>query len=337
MKSHVYDFGVGDVARLLGGLLAPMVLFALVMRLGAGANLLPFPWPALDVDHTILTHQAQVSQTAGQADILLLGDSSCLMDISGDRLEELLQGTHHAINLGSFMYVGLEGNAAMLSRYVSANPGRLRAVVVLLHPEMLRGIEPVPHYLQFLSDYYARADFAEPDSFGGRLRGIFGLEIFQDRLLSRTPLPLPGEYGRYYGFNLDLYGYMNRQHGSATDPNRYVASAGQGNADYRLARNLEPRCMALRAAVPPEASLAIGITPVPQSFAQAHHTQRCRDLVREWGQWMQADLLLTNLPPTMPDSCFASTTHLNLEGARLFTKFLAQSLRQIADRPGAPK
>ena len=324
MKSHKYDFGPAELVRLFGGLLVPMSLFAALLRLGALSGILPSPWPALDVDHTILVHQAQASRSATSADVLFLGDSSCLMDVSGKKLEELWAGKHHLLNLGTFMYVGLNGYAALLSRCASANPGRLHTVVVLLHPEMLRGVQPVAHYLVFMSDYYSGADYSEPGSFQGQLCGLFGLDIFQDRFLSRIPLPLPKEYGCYYGFNLDLYGFMEQQRGSAVDPHQYVPSPGQGNAEYRLARALEPGCMALKAAVPAGAKLLIGLTPLPESFAPPGYPARWQDILGQWGQWIQADILLTNLPPTMPDSCFASTTHLNQQGASRFTEIVAR-------------
>src|SRR5262249_47760898 len=161
------------------------------------------------------------------------------------------------LNLGTFMYLGFQGYAAMLSRYVSANPGGLRTVVVLVHPEMLRHTEPTTRYLRFLSDFYSGTDQPDASSILGQLRGVVGLDIFRDRFLSRCPLPLPKEYGRFYGFNLDLYRFMDEHHGSAVDPHQYLPGPGQGNAEYRLASALESGCSALRAAVPSGAKLVV--------------------------------------------------------------------------------
>src|SRR5262245_17558770 len=127
MKSHSYNFRLGDLARLLGWPLTPMVIAAALLRLWAMCHLLPAPWPALDVDRTILTHQANASRQTNSADILLIGDSSCLMDVSASRLNEILEGHHQALNLGTFMYVGFDGYGAMLARYASVNMGRLRS------------------------------------------------------------------------------------------------------------------------------------------------------------------------------------------------------------------
>jgi len=327
MKSHEYAFEPRDLGRLLASLTVPVIVFSVLLRLGALSGVLPTPWPALDLEHTVLTHQAVASQTADDPDILLIGDSSCLMDLSGTQLEELYANKHLAVNLGTFMYLGLDGYAALLSRYATVNPGRLRTVVVMVHPEMLRGVEPIPQYLQFVSTVYSGSDFGDADSILGQLRGLFGLDIFQSRMLSRIPLPLPKEYGRFYGFNLDLYRFMDRQHGSAVDPHQYKPAPGQGNAEYRLAAALEAGCKALRTAVPPEAKLVIALSPIPESFAPTNYATRREEILRQWGLWMGADQVLTNLPATLPDSFFASTTHLNQQGAERYTRILVEQLQ----------
>jgi hypothetical protein len=192
---------------------------------------------------------------------------------------------------------------------------------------MLRGVAPVPQYLQFVSTLYSGEDYGQADSTLGQVRGLFGLDIFQSRLLSRMPLPLPGEYGRFYGFNLDLYAFMDRHRGSAIDPHQYKPAPGQGNAEYRLAAALETGCKALRAVVPPDVKLVVALSPIPESFAPTNYLTRWDQLLQQWGQWMGADQVLTNLPAILPDSCFASTTHLNEQGASQYTRILAERLQ----------
>jgi hypothetical protein len=325
MKSHQYEVSGSDLARLAAYVAAPVVLFALLMRLGALCGLLPSPWPALDLDRTIVTHQAIASRNPDDADFVLTGDSSCLMDVSAVKLGQHLAGRHRPLNLGTFMYMGFGGYASMLARYNDVNPDRLRVVVLLVHPEMLRGIEPVSSYLLLLSDLYAGTDPGEPSSGHSQLCGLVGLNIFQNRFLSRCPLPLPGPYGRFYGFNLDLDHYMERARGSAVDPHQYVPAPGQGDAEYRLSPSLETACLAFRAAVPAKANLLVGLTPVPESFATANYPDKARQILLQFGQWLQAGCL-TNLPPTLPDALFAGTTHLNQRGSETYTEILAQCL-----------
>lgn len=326
MRSHEYDFRLKDLAGRLVGLLAAILSFAVFARLGALCHVLPRPWPALDVDRTILSHQLAASEKPRDATLLFIGDSSCLMDVSGRKLEETFQGKPACLNLGTLMYVGFDGYAAILSHYARLHSGKLQTVVVLVHPEMLRRAESRSQYLIFISDFYSGTDSLEASTRVGQLRGFLGLTILQDRLLSRSPLPLPGEYGRYYGFNLDLDRFLSEHGGSAVDPHHYVPGPDDGNAEYRFAPALESACQALKAAVPPGAKLVFGITPIPETFAPPGYPRRWLNIFGECARSLKPDLLLTNLPPTMADADFASTTHLNAQGASMFTRFLAQSL-----------
>ncbi len=337
MKSHQYLITRALVARLLFTWLAPVLVLALLLRVGAWANLLPQPWPALDVERTILTHQALASKIPQPADVLFIGDSSCLMNVRGAELERVCQGGHRCLNLGTFSYVGFNGFASMLSRYAEANPGRVRTVVLLVHPQMLRVADPVPEYLLFLSDYYAAADHIDPTSFHSQLCALLGLNILQGRLLSRLPVALPHQYGRSYGFNLNLAAYMDQNRGSAADPHRYVPGPGQGNAEYRLSPALEPVAMGFKAALPVGASLVVGLTPIPESFAPEQYPQRYSELLGHWAQWLGADLVLTNAPATLPDAYFASPTHLNAQGAAHYSRLVAQDLIDHLDRPKTVK
>ncbi len=326
MTSHEYRFKPAEVGRLLGASLAPMLIISGLLRLGALSGILPSPWPAFDVDHTVLLHQARASRLPNSADIVALGDSSCLMNFAPQQFDAACGGPHSSINLGTFMYLGFDGYTALLKQYAEAHPRALRAVLLLLHPDMLRGTAAVPHYLDVLSDFYSGADHTDLGEFQGQLCGVFGLTVLQDRLLSRLPTALPQGFGHYYGFNLDLYQFMDRERGWALDPHQYRPVPGV-NTEYRLSRRLEDAGRSLRPAVPAGARLVLGITPLPGSAAPAHYATRYQALLAEWGEWMTADVLLTNLPPILPDYWFASSTHLNEVGARQYTKLVAEELR----------
>jgi hypothetical protein len=332
MRSHEYDFRLKDLVGRFAGLLVAVLLFAIFARLGALFHLLPAPWPALDVDRTVLTHQLAASQKPNSAALLFIGDSACLMDVSCGKLEEILRGKPHSLNLGTLLYVGFDGYATMLSRYARINPDKLQTVVVLAHPEMLRRAPAASPYLAFLLDFYSGIDSIDASTPVDQLRGLLGLNILEDRLLSRSPLPLPGEYGRFYGFNLDFYRFMDQHGGSAVDPHQYVPAPGQGNAEFRFTPALETQCQALRAAVPPGAKLILGLTPIPESFAPPDYPTRWQAILDACAEPLKPNLLLTNLPPTMPDRDFASTTHLNARGSSEYTDILANYLKVILGR-----
>src|ERR1043165_5713658 len=98
MRSHTVEFGSKDLLRLVGGPLVAVVLFALVLHAGARLGLLPAPRPTLDADRTVIIHQAEASRVRSDAEVLLLGDSSCLMDVDARRLGAALG--HRVLNLG---------------------------------------------------------------------------------------------------------------------------------------------------------------------------------------------------------------------------------------------
>jgi hypothetical protein len=324
MKSHLCEFTPKDLLRLAGLPLIPLALFAVVMHLGAKSHLLPAPRPTLDTERAILIHQAEASRSPQDAEILLLGDSSCLMNLSARQLTEQLG--RPVLNLGTFSFLDLNTHALLLQEYARANPGRLRAVVLLMHPESLRRSGSEAYYLASLTNFLSGFDHCQTETPAGQATCLLGVEIFQGRLLSRAlPIPLPGAYGRRYGFARDLEDFLTRERGSAIDPE--ILKTFPGNAEYRLATTLERASKNFRAAVPPGVKLLVGITPAPERFAGPRYPQLHADLLRQWSQWLQADAALTNLPPALPDDSFARTTHLKESVIPRYTEQLAAAVR----------
>jgi len=330
MKSHEYDFGLKDLTTLTGPSIILLCLFVAVMHGGAKLGLLPPPQPRADVDQTILAHQAESSVSRHEADILLIGDSSCLMDCSARRLETLLPN-HKVLNLGTLSYLDLRVYGDLLRRYTQTNPGQLRAVVVLVHPEMLNGVDAAPYHVDALNALFRGADHCETETVYDRLSCWLGLEILRGRLLNRLlPTPLPQSYGRFYGFNTGLRRYLAQNNGSAIDPRPPLPkSAGTRSATYSLSDKLEASSRGFKSAVPPGIRLIVGITPVPDTHVSAGFRLRYQQMVAVWSQWMKADATLTNLPPTLPAPLFGSATHLSQPGTRYYTKTLARALAPL--------
>ena len=173
---------------------------------------------------------------------------------------------------------------------------------------------------------FLTAPTSSPESgFPIGLHGVLGVHIFQGRVLARTlPRPLPGSFGRRYGFTDDLENYLIQNRGSAIDPESKPAT---GWVEYRLADHFKSASASIRQAVPPGAKLFVGITPLPEEFAGPAYPARHAELLREWSEWLTADAALTNLPAVLPDSLFAQKTHLNEAGQLRYTESLAQALK----------
>ena len=263
MKSHTCEFTAKALAPLVGWPCVVVVAFAVLMHAGATLHLLPAPRPTLDTERTVLLHQADAAQSTHNAEIVLLGDSSCLMNISARQLSTELG--RPVLNLGTFSFLDVNAHASMLRQYAQANPGKLRAVVLLMHAESLRRLSAEPYYVETLENFWAGQDHFTTETIAGQVNRALGVDIFKGRLLSRAlPLPLGGAYGRRYGFTSDLESALTAESGSAIDPDPQPLT---GTAEYRLAPTLEKASRTLRTAVPPGATLFVGITPAPERFA----------------------------------------------------------------------
>ncbi|HNU98457.1 MAG: hypothetical protein KA191_09690 [Verrucomicrobia bacterium] len=329
LRSHQCAFTARDLAEIVGAPLGVLLLLAALFHFAAAADWLPAPRPTLDMDRTLLIHQADSSRSAQDATVILIGDSSCLMDVSAsDLTRHLGQPT---LNLGLLSYLDLPSFGILVRNYAHANPERLETVVLLLHPESLRLQAPSAYHRAQLEDYLAGRDAHTAGGIGGRLQTALGAILVRGRLEARViPAPLSGVYGRFYGFTRDFSRWLGAHRGSAIDPQRFDRTRAQGNAEYRLAPRLESESRLLRQCVPSGVRLVVGLTPAPRSFVRPDHEATCARILEQLAKWLKADAVLAGLPASMPDELFASVTHLTGEGQTLFTQRLAAEMQTAA-------
>ncbi len=323
MKSHTTDFAVRDLARIVAAPMAMAAGLAIVLHLGARAGVLPAPRPTVDTDRTILVHQADAARHEPSADVVLIGDSSCLMDVSAAHLGTRLGQS--ALNLGTLSYLDPTAYGRLLAEFTRRHSPK--EIVLLMHPEALRRLESEPHHLLALNHYLDGVDDFRPNSPSGAFNAWSGADLVQGRLFARwIPTPLRGAYGAYYGFSRNLENFMTRQRGSAVDPGNEKIS---GPTEYRLASTLERHSRAFRAAVPAGTQLRVGLTPVPAGIAPPDFERQRNALLVEWSRWLEPAVLLTNVPATLPNDAFARTTHLRPSAATNYTERLAAALISV--------
>src|SRR5687767_15988289 len=114
------------------------------MHLAALFHVLPRPRPTLDVDRTILVHQVEASRSRQDMDVLLIGDSSCLIDVWAPQLTREIG--RPVLNLGTLSYLDLNAYGTLLRLFTAANPNSPKAVVLLMHPEALRRPTAEPYH-----------------------------------------------------------------------------------------------------------------------------------------------------------------------------------------------
>ena len=326
MKSHSCDFKPSVLLPLLGLTLLPVLLFAIVMRAGATWGLLPAPRPTLDAEGTVIVHQAEAARTPQKADVILIGDSSCMMNLSARQLGEALQT--EVLNLATFSYLDLHAHATLLREFTQANPGRPRTVVFLLHPETLRRSGADAYYAGVLSSFIAGREPVLGETFDGHARHWLGVETFRERLLGRAlPVALRGAFARRYGFTKNLDATLTRELGCLIDPDEPQPLTSR--PEYRLAPTLEKASRAFRATLPADARLFVGITPVPEKLGSRNYLQWRDASLVQWSQWLAPSTALTNLPAVLPDEQFTRSTHLRERAIPSYTEAVAQALKSL--------
>lgn len=332
--SHEYQFGIRDTARVIAVPLTGLLLLSALIHGAALAGWLRESRPA-DMDRTILAHQADASGRPSDAELVLVGDSSSLMNVSARQLAHDLG--RPALNLATLSFVSLSDHARLLDRFAQTNAPNPRVVILLLHPEALRRPAPSASHSAFLYSRLTRRPGPAPTNAVQWITRTAALDRLRESVLNRLlPAPLPGEFGTAYGFTSDLWRTLSQNGGSLADPNRFDPTIAKGSPDYRLARSLEAESREFRSRLPAGAQLWVGITPLPESFGGAGHADTVRELLATWRGWLGADRVLDALPATMPDALFASLTHLNAAGAEQFTAQLASQLRGKAGASNPP-
>jgi len=252
------------------------------------------------------------------------------MGVHATRLSEGLG--RDCINLGTLSFLDLPDYAYILDHYIRTNPGKVKTVILLCHPEALRRHGPKQVYVEFLKATYDERDYRPLDRRFEYLVNALGLYAFRDRVITRIlPTPLPGAYGHFYGFTWDLYDYMSDNHGSIIDPTRRPF---KGDPDYTVSSHVKTVSRIFKEVVPDDSKFIIGITPVPQSHVPAEFQEKRNELLQTWAQAIEPDHALLELPAFLPDDAFSTVTHLNENGAKVYTDLFIHAIKpNLPDYP----
>ncbi len=335
MRSHEYQLRPRDWMQALGPTLSVIVGLAVLLKAASHFGLLPAPAVAWDPELTVLAHQSAACQDPEPADILITGDSTCLAGVDARDLSHQLPARPRVLSLALYIWLGMDVYAELVSDYAEAHPHHIRAVVLLVTPAKLtqpnESEDGVAIWRQVHPKKGHRAGTAE----AGLGSDWLGARTLRRHLLSHclaTPLRASG--AQFFGFSSEIESYLTAHRGSlptfgtAAVPRR-LASGAQRAADYVLAPAQEEKSRAFRVNIPPGARLFIGLTPGMAETTPPGEQRRRDALLRQWNTWMGADVLLTNLPPTLPSVFFSPGGHLNEAGQNVFTRLLARELAPL--------
>ena len=319
--SHVYHVSASHWVKLMAGVLAIALLLMMGLGLLQRVGALPGNAHLRDPDSTIIATKASMASEPTEKSVAFVGDSSCLINID---IPTLQQSGIEAVNLGTLSYLGIDAFGLLARRFCE---GKAKPrIILVLHPECLRMVEPSEDHRKILESALGGATGADGGWHWKDIRGVT-FDAFRERLLDRwIPTPLKGRMGMRYGFTGDLRSELRSRGGTMEETASFDPSQPQGSAEYRLARRIRAECEAFRAALPKNAELQLLISPIPKSHALRGHDAKVKEMQAQVEEWLKADLPSLSLPSQWPDAEFGTVTHLLPSGAVNYSRILAQKL-----------
>lgn len=329
MKSHEYPLTWRELWNGFAPTLG-LVLAALGTLLAANHwQFLPEPAISSYPDLTMLAHQARASRQHDDAQIVLLGDSTCLMGIDAVRLSAWLPGQPSVLNLSLISGLSLNTYGKALAEFAATNPGKPATAILLLSPGKLNSPSSAENESAVWENLAHPGSSqqhvsTDNDSLVTPIRSLL-----RENLLSHLlDTPLNGNGAEYFGFASRIDQYLADHRGSLVDFGNYTPPKRRQRTTYQLAPAFAPECRAFRAQVPAGTRLIIGLTPGARSTGSRDDWARRNEVLNAWNSAIHADRVLTNLPTTLPDSYFSATGHLNETGQREFTRLVAEELQR---------
>jgi hypothetical protein len=341
MHSDDFPFTLRQLAGLLLPTAACLLGLVVLLHVADILRLLPAPPITVEGGNQTLNHQFRACHSQSSAQIVLLGDSTCLVGVDAPSLSRQLPGRPGVLSLALFIQYDLTVYAEEVADFAAANPNQLRSVVLLATPPKLGGMG-----MSQFNNLWEQLYDPPPDGWQ-RLAAVktdwSGARLLRRHLLSHllaTPLRLSG--AAFYGFSSETEAYQTLHCGSVACPGELTIPRQKDgprldfNHPLPLRAEIEAHSRAFRAKMPPGIKLFIGLTPVavPMAVAPPAARRQQADLLQRWNASIQADVLLTNLPPTLPYGYFTPGNHLNLMGQKFFTAKLAQELARCSEQIG---
>lgn len=347
--SHTFEFSVADLMRRMAAPCLGVTLLAAVVHLASLGRILPSPVPS-DLDRTILESKTRLASRTSPVSVLLLGDSSCMMDV--DALELAHRLDRPVLNLGTLSYLDVSAHAALLRHTLRHLPSPPTDIVLLVHPGSLLRSTSLPDLERFLRARLDQDSVRARSSARHATEALLGGVIVREQLVQPwIPSRLRGEFATAYGTTWQVQRQLERQAGTLLDPSHFDPSAVPGRYEFQLHARLETASREFRSAIPPTSRFWVGLTPLPESLALPQHATRIQAVLEGWSAWLGPVRILPTdsgalsadassvesapqgIPGTLPDRYFATVTHLNADGVAQFTARLATEL--LTPRAGA--
>ena len=270
-----------------------------------------------DLESIVLQAQQARARSIGAADLLIVGDSSGLMDVDAGRLAALIERPVESLAVIGF--ASPRGFAALLGEY--AKRAQPTTILLVMHGESLNLPEQTFSGLGLEEQAVSgRRRRPAPPGVGARRR------LFETLVAPLVDFPLPGAYGSYYGMGAELRRRLSLGHGSLVDPSQSWTAGQRIDYAFSVSDAVRTRLPAIDASVTFPATLNLIISPVPWSAlntvtAESRDRASVQVLEALGSRWRRIDT-----PVGLDDALFATLTHLNAHGRQQFTEQLAAAL-----------
>ena len=301
-----------------------LFLSSLLLRVGIYFDLFPQSSSRLDVDRVIISNKVKLSKTKNNADILLIGDSSCLMNIDTKKFTDL--SAKKTYNLGTLSYLDFESYGALLTNALNNN-NSVSLVCLFIHPEFLRRVTPSDTHVQFFRSCN-NDTYDNNTNKNNYIHSLLKLNIFENVFYSKTPIPLKNNFSQFYGFTTFLDQYLNDHNGSAIDPRVFDIEMEHGNVLYKITDRKINDLIKLTVLVPNESKFLLCLTPVPSEITGVNYSETIKSIKKQIFEHVKIDNIL-QMPFTLPATEFATKTHLNATSRALYTDIVYNKMIEL--------
>jgi len=322
--SHTCTYSAREAIHRFASPILGIAVIVVALHGARLAHLLPDPVPS-DLERTLIAAKVKLASHPVSIPVVLLGDSSCMMNADAPALARKI-GVE-VLNLGTFSHLDLKAHAALLRRRLQQSLEAPRDILLLLHPSALKRSSSEPpmerYLLACLADDPRHAESLPRHPIEAVLGGV----MLRERILQPwVPVLLKNEFATAYGTTWNVRRRIASQSGSLVDPTPFDPATLQGRYEFTLGTGFQAACTEFRSAVPAASRLWVGLTPLPKSLALPGHAEQVSVLLQSLADSLAPAQALRSLPSTLPDSLFATATHLNSRGVEAWTETLAQAL-----------
>ena len=278
--------------------------------------------PSKGAEEVIVEHQNEAAKRVQKCDVILAGDSSCLMNVAADRLQRM----GAVLNLGTLSIMPLSSFGQLVAAHRAGNPGQPEYVVLLIHPEMLSSESSSEGSTTLSGDPTENEDEKSMRRDVLTFTGI--LPAFEAGLGRFVPAGLPGRYGSFYGFAGTLRDYLREHRGSAIDPTP-INPTKYSPQEYGFSAAFRGEAEKFRGLIPADCKLLVGLSPIPKSAAPEKYEEWRQTTLAELATLLKADGIL-HTPGILPAQVLATATHLRLEYTDNFAEKLEREFLRVS-------